>query len=162
MIKLTELFKTEYGRMVRFVRSQIDDAAERDAEDVVQDVMLNLFERADFIAPVENLTGYVYQSLRNRIIDLLRKRRKTDSLPDVIRDVHHDTLGEVERTEILERIFQALEFLDDKSRALIVATELEGFTFQELSEKWNVPLGTLLARKSRAMKKLREKLTGYV
>lgn len=162
MIKLTELFKTEYGRMVRFVRSQIDDAAERDAEDVVQDVMLNLFERADFIAPVENLTGYVYQSLRNRIIDLLRKRRKMDSLPDVIRDVRQDTLGEVEKTEILERIFQALEFLDENSRALIVATELEGFTFQELSEKWNVPLGTLLARKSRAMKKLREKLTGYV
>jgi RNA polymerase sigma factor (sigma-70 family) len=162
MGKLAELFNTEYGRMVRFVRSQIDDAAERDAEDVVQDVMLNLFEHSDFIAPIENLTAYVFQSLRNRIIDLLRKRRKMNSLSDVIHDVQQDTLYEVEKREIMDRIFFAMESLDESSRAVIVATELEGFTFQELSDQWNVPLGTLLARKSRALKKLRAKLTGLV
>ena len=162
MGKLAELFNTEYGRMVRFVRSQIDDAAERDAEDVVQDVMLNLFEHSDFIAPIENLTAYVFQSLRNRIIDLLRKRRKINSLSDVIHDVQQDTLYEVEKREIMDRIFFAMESLDESSRAVVVATELEGFTFQELSDQWNVPIGTLLARKSRALKKLRAKLIGLV
>ena len=162
MGKLAELFNTEYGRMVRFVRSQIDDAAERDAEDVVQDVMLNLFEHSDFIAPIENLTAYVFQSLRNRIIDLLRKRRKINSLSDVIHDVQQDILYEVEKREIMDRIFFAMESLDESSRAVVVATELEGFTFQELSDQWNVPIGTLLARKSRALKKLRAKLIGLV
>jgi len=43
-----------------------------------------------------------------------------------------------------------------------VATEFDGRSFRELSEEWQVPIGTLLARKSRALQKIRNKLTGLV
>ena len=162
MSKLTELFRTEYHRMVRFVRRQIDDSAERDAEDIVQDVMLSIFDHADVMTPIENLSAYVYRSLRNKVIDLLRKRRKMETLTDAFQDVWSDILLKVEQEEILDCVFKAMDILDEESRALIIATELEGRTFQELSERWDVPLGTLLAKKSRAIKKIRKKLIGLV
>ena len=162
MSKLTELFRAEYNRMVRFIRRQIDDTAARDAEDVVQDVMLTLFDHADVLEPIENLSAYIYQALRNKVVDLYRRRKKLETLTETVRDVQRDTQREFEQEELLDFIFLALDFLDKESRAVLIATELEGYTFQELSEKWEIPLGTLLARKSRALKKLREKLIGLV
>ena len=43
-------------------------------------------------------------------------------------------------------------------RAVLIATELKGKSFRELSEEWDEPMGTLLSRKSRAVKTLRKLL----
>ena len=74
--RISEFFRTEKERLLRYVKRLIDDTAEYDSEDILQEVMLNVFSRADVTAPIENLSGYIYQSLRNRIIDLLRRRDK--------------------------------------------------------------------------------------
>jgi len=166
--KIVTFFSNERERLIRYVRRLIDDTAERDAEDIVQDVILNIFSRADVTIPFENLTAYAYQALRNRIIDYLRKRRDMASLDDeyfdnsdltlsdVLQDPQYDWNNEELRLDVSQRLFKALAVLNDEQKAVIIATELEGWTFQELSGEWNVPLGTLLARKSRALHKIRE------
>lgn len=78
------------------------------------------------------------------------------TLSDILPDPRYDRISEDKIFEVRQRIFQALEALNDEQRAVIIATEFEGWTFQELSEQWNVPLGTLLARKSRALHKIRD------
>ncbi len=55
------------------------DVSITDAEDLVQDVFHNILRRADLIEQIENLTGYVYQSLANRIID--RRRMPSRDVP---------------------------------------------------------------------------------
>jgi DNA-directed RNA polymerase specialized sigma24 family protein len=45
-----------------------------------------------------------------------------------------------------------------RDQALLIATEIEGYSFAELSELWNVPLGTLLSQKSRALNKVKKAL----
>lgn len=166
--RIADFFKAEYGRMVGYVRRLIDDVADRDAEDVVQDVILNVFDLVD-VEILEDISAYVYRSLRNKVIDLMRKRRRIISLDaplsddcslyDVLSDVRYDASSEVEKGEIRKRIFEAIDNLTDEQRAIIIMTELEGRTFRQISERWGVPLGTLLARKSRAMKKLRAALS---
>ena len=42
-----------------------------------------------------------------------------------------------------------------------LATEIDGFTFRDLAEDWDEPIGTLLSRKSRAVAKLRQLLSDY-
>jgi RNA polymerase sigma factor (sigma-70 family) len=151
--KITAFLSHERERLIGFVRRIIDDTAERDAEDIVQDVILNIFNRADITIPIDNLAAYVYRSLRNRVIDYLRKRRDmSDILPDPRYDPDRGEIG----MDIRRRLFQSLAELSEEQRAVIIATELEGRTFQELSDEWAVPLGTLLARKSRALRKMRK------
>lgn len=162
MNKVVEFFKTEYKRLVGYVRQRIDDTAERDAEDIVQDVILNIFDRADMVRPIENLSAYIYQSLRNRVVDLLRQRKDTLTLSDVIPVSSNDTASEVEKKELYEHIYRAMDSLKDEERAVVIATEFDGDSFRDLSEDWGVPIGTLLARKSRALKKIRRKLSAFV
>ncbi len=170
--RLAAFFSGEYSRMVAFVRERIDDAAERDGEDIVQDVMERLVHAADFTLPVEDLAAYAYRALRNRIVDALRARRDTVSLDapyagdegatlkDVLRDARYDTAAGIERREIADAVFAAIDSLPEAQRAVIIATEFEGRSFRDVSLEWDTPVGTLLARKSRAVQKVREILSG--
>ena len=57
-----------------------------------------------------------------------------------------------------QHLFQAIDSLNDQARAIIIETEFNGRSFRELADQWKIPIGTLLARKSRALKKIRELL----
>jgi RNA polymerase sigma factor (sigma-70 family) len=167
-IKILNFMTQEREKLIGYVHRLIDDAAERDGEDIVQDVVLNLFTRADISIPVENITAYVYQALRNRVIDYLRKRKDMVSLDDgwtddekrtfsqILPDPQTNGIDEISRLEIREDLFEVLSVLNDEQREILVATELEGKTFQELASEWGVPLGTLLSRKSRAIRRIQE------
>jgi RNA polymerase sigma factor (sigma-70 family) len=173
---IVEFVQCEYGRMVGYVRSRIDDAAEEDGEDIVQDVMAGLFTRADVTVPIENLAAYVYRALRNRVVDALRRRRPMVSLDGPLQasgsgDEGAAALGDLipglyedpERLRIesrrMDRLAQAMGSLGDDQRAVLVATGIQGRSFAELAAEWGVPIGTLLARKSRAMAKVRAMLS---
>ncbi|MBN2189451.1 MAG: sigma-70 family RNA polymerase sigma factor [Chitinispirillaceae bacterium] len=165
---MAEFFRREYGRLAGFVRTLIDEAADFDSEDIVQDVALNLFSRADVTAPIEDVASYVYQALRNRVVDLFRRRRETVSLDAPVRgaeggltfkDIFPDNRPGIERVfeddKTKHRIIEGIEKLSDEQKAVLIATEFHGRSFAELSMLWRVPIGTLLARKSRAIAKLR-------
>jgi RNA polymerase sigma factor (sigma-70 family) len=158
--RVAAFIATEWNRLVASVRGWIDDAADRDAEDVVQDVLERLLENADVTDPVADLSAYFYRSLRNRIIDLYRKPKRTAELPEELADLREGFEEEIELAEMTGEMFEAIDELPPAQREVLVATELEGRSFKELAEEWKVPLGTLLARKHRAILSLRETLTG--
>jgi RNA polymerase sigma factor (sigma-70 family) len=145
---LKDFIVNEYHKLVWFVRSLIADAADRDAEDVVQDVALGILNSADISVPIEKVSAYVYKSLRNRAIDYLRRRKEQVPVEE------NSLIQPGENFELRWQLLAALDTLDEKSRAVVIATELEGWTFDDLAEEWDEPVGTLLSRKSRAIKKL--------
>jgi RNA polymerase sigma factor (sigma-70 family) len=170
--RIAEFFRTEYARMSRFVAGLIEDEADRDAEDVVQDVMLNLFNMADVTRPIQDLSAYIYRALRNRVTDTLRKRRRDvsldapapapgdegRSLADILADARYDTAAEFEKNEIRDRVFRAIDSLGEEERTVLVMTEFEGSSSREAAERIGIPVGTLLSKKSRALAKIRNEL----
>ena len=160
--RIASLIATEWTRLVGYVRAWISDTAERDAEDVVQDVIERLFERADVTEPVADLTAYLYRSLRNKVIDLYRKPKRAAELPEELSDIRFEASAEMDREEARETLFEAIDELPPAQREVLVATELEGRSFKELAEEWETPIGTLLARKHRAIRALKETLSGGI
>jgi RNA polymerase sigma factor (sigma-70 family) len=160
MNRLADFLRREREALVGYVRRRIDDAADQDAEDIVQDVIVNLFDRADPSIPVQNLAAYIYRALRNTIIDRYRRRRETVALSDALPASGEDPLRETEKSETLDRVFEAMDELSAEEKAVILATDFEGRPYRDLAAEWGIPLGTLLARKSRALDKLRKRLTG--
>lgn len=161
-------FAREYDNLVSFVRKNWKAANEAEAEDIVQDVALNLFTKVDFNTPIENLFAYVYRSLRNKIVDLTRKRReeRLDDFEDIetgenlilrrmIDDIA-DPDEKAEQEQMLKLMMDTIEELRPDQQDIIIATELEGYTFEELSNEMEVPIGTLLSRKHRAIAKLQK------
>jgi RNA polymerase sigma factor (sigma-70 family) len=156
--RLSRFLAAEWRRLVRSVRSWLADTADRDAEDVVQDVAVRLLESIELAEPIRDLSAYVYRALRNRVVDLYRQRRPASfgqPLPEQLPDARAvPGAGD----ELRPGLFAAIDRLPEAQRAVFLATELEGSSFRELSEKWGVPIGTLLARKHRAVKALRAAL----
>lgn len=167
---IAQFFVNERDRLVRYARRLIDDNAERDGEDIVHDVALSLLSRADLLEPIESLSAYVYESVRHRIVDHFRSRRYTVSLDGPDGEGDESSLeyalsrdrGDFERNvtlaELRRSIAEAISALPEDQKRIVVETEVKGRTFRELSEEWGVPVGTLLARKSRAIAKVRKSL----
>jgi RNA polymerase sigma factor (sigma-70 family) len=171
--KIAEFIKTENARLKNYVRHLIDDTAEIESEDIINDVMLKIFDLPDISIPVENLAAYIYRSIRNRVIDIFKKkkiesislsedRNDTISLKDILYDSRYNTERIFEDKETMDTLFSAIEELDEKYREIIILTEFEGKSFIELSRESGIPIGTLLSRKSRAIKMIRAKLNNIL
>jgi RNA polymerase sigma-70 factor (ECF subfamily) len=172
--RIADFFRSEKDRLLSYVRRWVHDTADRDGEDIVQDVMVNIFNAADITAPIENLSAYIYRALYNRIVDGFRRKRKNISLEDTIdeqgkltlkdtlSDIRYDAHSELERSEIRGIIHEALGKLSTEQRRVFIATEIEGRPYRDLSDEWEIPMGTLLSQKHRAVQKIRNALEPYL
>lgn len=171
--KLFHFFSNESKKLNNYVRCKIQSINDMDAEDIVSDVMLNLFNKPDIIAHIENLAAYVYKSLYYKTIDYQRNIKRTISLQSCLDENGENLLiellvdntacvsDEVERKEFFRKLLQVISSLEPKQRAVFIATEFEGKSYKELSLQWNEPIGTLLSRKSRTIKALQIMLKEY-
>ena len=162
---LRTFFNDEYHSLKTYTQSRIDDASDRDAEDIVQDVALKLFSRPDTASPIHNIAGFVYNSIRNRIIDIMRTKKD---------QIHIENDMETRLIEFTELFYGKSDngYSEDMKKELkkaiinlkpvysnIVKTiDFEGFTYRELSLETGIPEGTLMSRRHRAISQLYKKL----
>jgi RNA polymerase sigma factor (sigma-70 family) len=168
--RLSEFFGTEYRKLLGYVRRRINTMATGDAEDFVHDVAVNLFDRADIGLPIEHLSAYVYQALQNRITDYFRKRRRIEPIETNEAGASEEASGgpigflgqvsdrSIRQMESAHDLARLMGGLNEDEKKLILATEIQGQTFRDLSRKWDVSVGTLLSRKSRAMAKIKKQM----
>lgn len=171
--RIFDFFSAQRDKFINYVQRKVQSIDDMDAEDIVEEVMLNIFNRADLLGQVENLAAYVYRSIHNQIIDYRRQNSRSISLQSLIGEDDETPLiellsdtsvsvnSEVEKQEFMRRLGEAMSRLEPRQRAVFIATEVEGRSFRELSEQWREPIGTLLSRKSRAVKALQEMLRDF-
>jgi RNA polymerase sigma-70 factor (ECF subfamily) len=127
--------------------------------------VLGLIDRLELGAQIGNMTAYIYRSVKNRIIDTRKKKQRNVSIerfPDKKNENYlQNTLTDETSSEETdyqnispEMLQEAISQLRPDEQAVILATEFEGQSYEELSEEWDVPVGTLLSRKHRALSKL--------
>jgi len=163
---LDRFFQNEYQKLVNFVRKNLDERYyEASPEDIIQDVALGLVDKLDLDTQIGNLTGYIYRSVKNKIIDYQKKKQRTVSIENftdrknenyLLNTVTDETLAEENDYADIEpeMLQQAIAQLRPDEQAVIIATEFEQRSYQELSEEWDVPIGTILSRKHRSLSKL--------
>lgn len=168
--KVAQFFEKEESKLISYVRKLFNFRYSSLApEDIIQEIALNIFDRIDFDSQIENIASYVYRSIRNRIIDIQRKKNYEISYDNFTYDEdeenpflrslsEEDTPEEFYLQELYEEelVFQCIEKLKPDQKDIIVATEFEGYSFEELSQKWDTPIGTLLSRKHRAVAQLQK------
>ncbi|MFY9262671.1 MAG: sigma-70 family RNA polymerase sigma factor [Arcanobacterium sp.] len=185
LIRVTE--ETQAERTARFERDampyldQLYGAAMRltrnpqDAEDLVQETYAKAFAAFHQYKPGTNLKAWLYRILNNTFISHYRKlqRRPKEADAGEAEDWHeyraasHDSTGmksaEVEALENLpdEEIREALESLDPDRRTAVYLADVEGFSYQEIADIMQTPIGTVMSRLSRGRKQLRENLAEY-
>src|SRR6266550_2666033 len=71
--RIADVVEREQSRLSRFIRRRVTDPS--DAEDILQDVFVELVEANRLLMPIEHVTGWLFQVARNRITDLFRKKK---------------------------------------------------------------------------------------
>jgi len=162
---LTDFFNEEYGSLRSYVQSRIRDTSERDAEDIVQDVALRIFSRPDDAIPVTNVGGFVYNAIRNKIIDIMRgkKERKlpSEDIDQQWWEFAEFFYGDADNSyspEMEQALKEAVEKLKPAYRDIVIAIDFEGYNYRELSNRTSIPAGTLMSRRHRALAELSKKL----
>ena len=167
---ISEVVKREQPRLRNFIRRRVPDP--RDAEDILQDVFYELVEANRLLMPIEHITGWLFRVARNRIIDLLRKKKPQTFSDFAIADEEDDPLPLEDllpspdagpealyvRHLLLDELERAIGELPEEQRKVFVAHELEGRSFKEMAAATGVSVSTLLSRKHYAVLHLRERL----
>lgn len=164
--------RRERGRLMAFIRRRVLDAAE--AEDVLQEALYELVAAYRLMQPVEQAGAWLMRVARNRIIDRFRKKKPelladqgfegyedeefSGSIEDLLPSPEDGPDALVIRELMLERIEEVLNELPREQRDVFIAQELEGASFKELAERWNVTVSALLSRKRYAVLFLRKRL----
>ena len=166
--RISDVVRREGPRLRAFVRRRVPDPG--DVEDVLQDVFSELVEANRMLMPIEHVAGWLFRVARNRITDLFRKRRpeplgeadgdddETLRLEDLLPSPDSGPEALYVRNAILDAVEGALAELPAEQRAVFVAHELEGLSFQEMADETGVSVNTLLSRKRYAVRRLRDRL----
>lgn len=163
--KLSDFFINEYDRLRSFVYTKINDSADKDAEDIIQDVALKLFSRVDNSLPINNVAGFVYRAIRNKIIDSLRTKNPRVGIEDEsemrLLELMEAIYGSADNSysdTTKEHLIQCIAKLKPHYKQIIVAMDFEGFNYKELSLETGIPEGTLMSRRHRALSVLNNQL----
>ncbi len=162
---LNAFFKEEYNSLKNYVRSQINSTVDRDAEDIIQDVALKIFSRPEDSLPIHNVGGFVYNAIKNRIIDIMRAKPRRvpqndgmDDLWQAYTELFYASQPTTYSEELKDTLKKAITELKPLYRDIIIAVDFEGYTYRQIAMKTGISPGTLMSRRHRALSLLTRKL----
>jgi RNA polymerase sigma-70 factor (ECF subfamily) len=162
------LLPSLYGAALRMTRNPAD------AEDLLQETTLRAYRGFASFEEGTNLKAWLYRILTNSFINTYRKKQREPKTVDGPDDLDEwflfDRLGarSVERSaedDVLERIPDAdvkaaLESIPENFRIAVLLADVEGFSYKEIAEITDVPIGTVMSRLHRGRKALEKALYG--
>jgi len=155
-----------YSAALRMTRNPAD------AEDVVQETFLKAYRAYDSFEAGTNLKAWLYRILTNTYINKYRKQQRRPSEVELgeLQDLYlYRRLGESSgasysaEKEALDQfvdtdIIEALESLPESFRMPVVLADVDGFSYKEIADILDIPIGTVMSRLHRGRKALQRKL----
>ena len=130
------------------------------AEDVVQDVMLTAWRKADQFDPGRaEVSAWLYRIARNRQVDIVRREARPVPEEIAVPETHEDDAGQALALEQeSERLRTALAALAPDQRAMVERAYFGDLTHTEIRAETGLPLGTIKSRIRLGLQRLRHEL----
>ncbi len=153
------VFLTYYSGLVTYaMRLGIDRMT---SEDVVQDFFMKLWNRREDIIFNTSLKSYLFTSVRNRCLDIIKHRKVTDRKMQehtAFSKEASDSRDYLVESELQQRIDLALEHLPEKCRKIFVMNQIEGMRPSEIAAMENISVRTVEGHIGKAYRLLRQEL----
>ena len=144
-----------------------------DANDLVQETYMKAYRFFDSFEKGTNCKAWLFRILKNSYINKYRKESKEpdkvdyDEIKEFYHSVKHSSLDSNDMQEKMfaelldDEVAQALESLPEDFKEVVQLCDIEGFTYEEIANMVDCPIGTVRSRLHRGRKILREKLMEY-
>ena len=161
-----ELVNRYKDKLLNFVFQFLGDIEQ--AEDVVQDTMIRLYEKKHYYKEIAKFSTWIYTIARNLANTELRKRkrRKTTYLSQLSKEerqfeipaVQDDVDQSLHNEFINDRIQSAINNLPEHFKLVIILRDIQELSYDDISNIVEVPLGTIKSRINRARIQLQAEL----
>jgi RNA polymerase sigma-70 factor (ECF subfamily) len=158
-----EVFRTWYAPLVRAADTLLRERAV--AEEVVQEVMLELWRRRERLDPTGSVQAYLFQSTRNRSLNHLRHLQvQRRSAPRLVVDDARDATAssQVVAREMDVALRGALAGLTPRCREVFELSRVQGLKYSEIAETLGVSVKAVEAQMGKALRTLREHLAPWL
>lgn len=163
-----KIYKLYYPKMFAFAKNYIQ--ANEDAENVVQDVFVVLWEKKDELELSCTLTTYLFTLVKNRCLNYLRHKLIEEEFNTQMKEELGFKLYALESLEYsypsekeLQAVIQrALDALPERCREVFIKSRIEGLKYKEISEELGISVNTVENHIVTALKKLRVALKDYL
>lgn len=158
-----EVFRHWYVRLVRAADMVVHDQGV--AEELVQDVMLELWRRRTRLDADGSVQAYLFRSTRNRALNHVRHLRVVQRTADALAtDEAQDASAPaaLAGAELDEAIRAAVAALPPRCRAVFELSRGQGLRYAEIAERLGVSVKAVEAQMGRALKSLRERLAPFL
>lgn len=142
-----------------------------DAEDLLHDAFASALKGIGQIEKLADPMGWIFTSLRNKVIDLWRKRGRrqeygtsriaVESVQEIVAATGLGPAEQLEKDELYAALDDAIAALPEEQRAVIEAQVFGGRTFRQIAEQTGLSIDTLTARKSYAVRKIARALRSW-
>jgi RNA polymerase sigma-70 factor (ECF subfamily) len=166
-----EYMSSLYAAALRMTRNPAE------AEDLVQETYLRAYRGFGGFQEGTNLKAWLYRILTNTFINSYRakKRRPEQTELEDVEDLYlYRRLGGLEAAaagrsaedELLDwftegEVVEAVEALPEQFRIAVLLADVEGFSYKEIAEILDIPIGTVMSRLHRGRKALQKRLYGF-
>jgi RNA polymerase sigma-70 factor (ECF subfamily) len=160
-----------YSAAMRMARNRAD------AEDLVQETFLKAYRAYDTFTEGTNLKAWLYRILTNTYINKYRRDSRRPSEVDLgdvedlylYRRIGSEDAAEASRTtedRVLDGLVEsdikaAIEELPENFRLPVLLADLEGFSYKEIADILDIPIGTVMSRLHRGRKAMQKRLWEY-
>lgn len=151
------IFKEYFGPLCNFVNSYIKDW--ESSREIVQSTFMKIWENKENIEVTSSVKSYLYQAVRNRMIDYIRANKRQDDLADVAGVDELEEKEELLDQQMIRReILRSLDKLKPKMKKIFSLAKIEGLTYGEVASYLNISKRSVEDNVAKALVLLREDL----
>ncbi len=171
-IDFKNVYVAHYSKMKRFAKEYV--LLEEDAENIVQDVFLQLWENKQIIKMPINMVAFLFTATKNRCLDYLKHKKvvlkATNTLMEeqkITMEMNLESLEAFDQSVFAENTVEsiltnAIDSLPEKCREIFIKSRLEGKKHKEIAAELNISTHTIEAQMNIALKKIRQQLKNYL
>lgn len=162
-VEFTQYFSKFNALLYSFAYSLTKD--EDEAQDLLQETAYKAFKYRNMYQPKTNLRAWLMTIMRNTFINNYRQKKRRATINDktdnnyFINSGAHSVRNQGESNLAYEEIVQAIEDLEEWARTPFLM-HYQGFKYDEIAEKLDIPLGTVKSRIFFARKRLQQRIKG--
>jgi len=162
MDQFKHIFDEHYAGLVDFAMWYTQDSAA--AEDIVQTVFINVWEKKDDLLQKPNLKYYLFRAVKNRCLNYLRDTAKlaTEELNDFqTSDSEPSAIEQINQKELSQNIDRWINELPPACRRVFVLSRKEEMSHKEIAELLDISTKTIENQITKALKYLRMKINEH-
>lgn len=157
------IFRQWYEPVVRSANRVLRDTGV--AEELSQDVFLELWRRRETLAPDSSVAGYLMQSVRNRSLNHLRHlavQKKSVVYVEALSEPIERADAQTHASELRTAMTKAIADLPPRTQEVFLMSRERGLRYSEIAEQLGVTVKAVEANMSRALRILREQLAPWM